>query len=87
MARIPFWKFIVADAGTAAVGVPFVFGLAYFFTDEIKAIAADVHRVERWLALAGLLALAVVLGVGVWRWKRRLGTEKACGGRVDSLAP
>ena len=32
MARVPFWKFILADAGAAAVSVPFVFALAYFFT-------------------------------------------------------
>ena len=74
--RVPFWKFIVADAGAAALGVPFVFGMAYFFTDQITAIVADVHRVERWLALAGLLALAAVLVGGVWRWKRHLGAER-----------
>jgi uncharacterized membrane protein YidH (DUF202 family) len=52
-----------------------VFGLAYFFTDQIKAITADVHRVERWVGLAVLLALAAILAVGVWRWNRRVGTE------------
>lgn len=76
MARVPFWKFVVADAGTAALGVPFLFGLAYFFTEQLTAIAADVHRVERWLALAGLVALAVVLAISVWRWRRRLETER-----------
>jgi membrane protein DedA with SNARE-associated domain len=76
MARVPFWKFVVADAGAAALGVPFVFGVAYFFTEQLTAIAADVRRVERWLALAGLLGLVVVLGVGVRRWKRRLDTER-----------
>jgi membrane protein DedA with SNARE-associated domain len=71
-AGVPFWKFVVADAGAALFGVPFVFGLAYFFTDELKAITADVRQAERWLALAGLLALAAVLVVGAWRWRRRL---------------
>jgi membrane protein DedA with SNARE-associated domain len=75
IARVPFWKFVVADAGAALVGVPLVFGLAYFFTDQIKAIAADVHRAERWLGLVGLLALAALLIVGVWRWNRRVGKE------------
>jgi 1-acyl-sn-glycerol-3-phosphate acyltransferase len=64
-ARVPFWKFVVADAGAALLGVPLMFGLAYFFTDQIQAIMADVHRAERWLALAGLLALAAMLGIGV----------------------
>jgi len=87
IARVPFWKFVVADTGAAALGVPFVFGLAYFFTDQITAIVADVHRVERWLALAGLLVLAVVLVVGVWRWKRRLGTERLEVERTEGHAP
>jgi hypothetical protein len=50
--------------------------LAYFFTDQIKAIMTDVHRTERWLGLAGLLALATILVVGVWRWNRRVGKER-----------
>ena len=87
MARVPFWKFVVADAGAAVVGVPLGFGLAYFFTDEITAIAAGAHRVERWLALAGLLVLLVVLVVGVRRWKRRLGTERLDGEQTEGHAP
>jgi len=87
MARVPFWKFVVADAGTAALGVPFLFGLAYFFTEEITAIAADVHRVERWLALAGLVVLMVVLVVGVGRWKRRLATERLDAERTEDHSP
>ena len=75
-ASVPFWKFVVADAGAALFGVPLTFGLAYFFTDQIKAIMADVHRAERWLGLAGLLALAAILVVGVWRWHRRVGKER-----------
>ncbi len=76
MARVPFWKFVVADAGAAALGVPLGFGLAYFFTDQITAIAADVHRVERWLALAGLLGLLVVLVISARRWYRRIERER-----------
>ena len=75
IARVSFWKFVVADAGAAVLGVPLVFGLAYFFTDQIKAVMADVHRAERWLGLAVLLALATILAVGVWRWNRRVGKE------------
>jgi membrane protein DedA with SNARE-associated domain len=83
-ARVPFWKFVVADAGAALVGVPLAFGLAYFFTDQIKAIMANVHRGERWLGLAGLLALLTLLVVGVWRWQRRLGKERRDRGRADA---
>ena len=87
MARVPFWKFVVADAGAAALGVPFLFGLAYFFMDEITAIVADVHRVERWLGLAGLLVLAAVLVIGVWRGKRHLGAERLEGEQSEGDAP
>jgi membrane protein DedA with SNARE-associated domain len=57
-ARVPFWKFAVADAAAAVVTIPITFGLAYFFSYQINAILADVHRVERWLALVGLVVLA-----------------------------
>ena len=86
-ARVPFWKFVVADAGAALVGVPSVFGLAYFFTDQIKALMADVHRVERWLGLAGLLALLALLVVGGWRWQHRLRKERRDRERADAQSP
>jgi membrane protein DedA with SNARE-associated domain len=87
--RVPVRKSIAADAGAATFGVPFVFGLAYLFTDQIEAVVADVHRVERWLVLAGLLVLGVVLVVGVWRWKRRVGKERLDEERTEghSLRP
>ena len=72
IARVPFWKFILADAAAAAVSVPLAFGLAYFFTHQIAAILADVHRVERWLALAGLVVVAGGLVVYAARWNRRV---------------
>ncbi len=75
-ARVPFWKFVVADAGAAMFGVPLLFGLAYFFTVEIKAIMVNVHRAGRWLGLASLLGLAAMLVVGLWRWYR-LAAEKS----------
>jgi hypothetical protein len=53
-----------ARADAAVLGVPLGFGLAYFFTDQIEAIMTDVHRAERWLALAVLLAFAAMLVVG-----------------------
>ena len=85
-ANVPFWKFVVADAGAALFGVPLAFGLAYFFTDQIEAIMADVHWAERWLGLAGLLALAAMLIVGLWRWHRRVGKEPRLFRSASSIA-
>ena len=82
-AKVPFWKFVVADASAALVGVPLTFGLAYFFTDQITAIMADVHRAERWLGLVGLLALAALLVVLGWRWHRRVAKERRDERSVD----
>jgi len=68
--RLPFWKFLLVDAAAAAVGVPLMFGLAYFFTDQLRAILDDVHRVERWLLVAGLVALVAWLIRLIWRKNR-----------------
>jgi 1-acyl-sn-glycerol-3-phosphate acyltransferase len=86
-AGVPFWKFVVADAGAALFGVPLAFGLAYFFTDQVKAILVDVHRAERWLGLAGVLALAAMLVVWVWRWNRRVGKERLDREPAEGRAP
>lgn len=72
IARVPFWKFMLADAGSAAVSVPFAFALAYFFTDQVVAILADVHRLERWAALGALVVLAGGALFYVVRWNRRV---------------
>jgi membrane protein DedA with SNARE-associated domain len=82
IAHVPFWKFILTDAGAAGVSVPFVFGLAYFFTAQIGAILADVSRVERWLALAALLVLAGAAIVHVVRWNRRIPKAPGRSGRL-----
>jgi membrane protein DedA with SNARE-associated domain len=81
IARVPFWKFILADAAAAAVSVPFVFALAYFFTDQIGAILADVHRVERWVALAGLIVLTGAVVAWVVRRNRRVPKVSVAGCR------
>jgi membrane protein DedA with SNARE-associated domain len=70
IARVPFWTFILVDAAAALLGVPAGFALAYFFTDQVDVILHDVHRVERWLALLALVALAAWISVLAWRKSR-----------------
>ena len=79
IARVPFWKFILVDAAAAMVGVPTGFALAYFFTEELTEILADVHRVERWLTLAALVALAAWLALIVWRRSRAVAQDPSDG--------
>jgi len=70
IARVPFWKFILVDAAAALLGVPTGFTLAYLFTDQVDEILRDVRRVERWLTLLALVALAAWIGVLAWRKSR-----------------
>jgi membrane protein DedA with SNARE-associated domain len=69
--QVPFSTFLLADGAAALVGVPLAFGLAYFFTDQVEAVLADVRRVERWFALFGLVAAAAVLVVAARRRSRQ----------------
>ena len=75
IARVPFWKFLLADGGAALVVVPCSFGLAYFFTDHIKAIYDNVHRVERWLGLLVLVLATTAVIIVVRRRGRRVVDE------------
>jgi membrane protein DedA with SNARE-associated domain len=75
IARVPFWKFVLVDGAAALAGVPTGFALAYFFTDQLEAILHDVRRVERWLTLVALLALATWIAIVAWRKSRAVGRD------------
>jgi membrane protein DedA with SNARE-associated domain len=68
---LPFWKYLVADVLAVSVGVPLNFAIAYFFTAHLHAILAEIHRVERWLALGALGAGAIALYVALRRRSQR----------------
>ena len=71
IAHVPFPTFVAIDAAAAVVGVPLVFGLAYFFTDQLTEVLGDVRRVERWLGLLAATAAVVALAIAAWRRNRR----------------
>jgi membrane protein DedA with SNARE-associated domain len=75
IARVPFWTFLLTDGLTAMLGVPFSFALAYFFTDHVKAIFANVHRIERWIGLLVILAVAIAVFVTVRKRDRHVVEE------------
>jgi membrane protein DedA with SNARE-associated domain len=68
--QIPFWKFLLVDGVAALVGVPLGFGVAYLFADQLPAIMHGVHRAERLVVLAAMVALAAVIGYLAYRRSR-----------------
>jgi membrane protein DedA with SNARE-associated domain len=79
IARVPFWKFLFADGLAAVISVPIGFGLAYFFTDQLDQIRADVKRVERWAMLILVVVAAGVLAYFAWRKSRQEIREEMAG--------
>jgi len=71
IAKVPFWRFIAADTLAALIGVPVSFGVAFLFADQLERVLAGVHRIERWLVLYALVALAGGLVYLAWRQYRR----------------
>jgi len=71
IARVGFVRFVLVDLAAALVGVPVGFGLAFLFADQVEHLLADVHRIERWLALYALVGVAAWLGWLAWRQQRR----------------
>jgi membrane protein DedA with SNARE-associated domain len=73
--RLPFWKFALADGVAIAYGIPLNFAIAYFFSEHLHAILADLRRVESWIALVLLAGGAAWLSVVLWRRSHRLLAE------------
>ncbi|HEV8437167.1 MAG TPA: DedA family protein [Methylomirabilota bacterium] len=72
IARIPFWKFLAADAAAAGYVVPLGFGLAYLFADRVDKLLRNVYRLDRWIAVIALVTLAAWVGFVVWRRSRKI---------------
>jgi membrane protein DedA with SNARE-associated domain len=79
IARVPFGWFLAADTAGAMLGVPVGFGIAFFFTDQLEGIVADVRRVERWAVLVALVAIAGWIAVLAYRRSRALEREARSG--------
>jgi len=47
------------------------FGLAYVFANQVEGVLRDVHRIERWLTLLAVAAVAAWLALGAYRRGRR----------------
>ncbi len=73
--RVPRYRFAVAEAAGTAIFVPAMATLGFLFSDRAQRVARDVGRVQHWLVLVGLLALAVYLGLRAWLGRTGLGGE------------
>jgi membrane protein DedA with SNARE-associated domain len=77
--HLPFWKFLLADGIAIAYGIPLSFGLAYFFSEHVHRLMAEVHRVERWIAVVAVLVAAVWIARVLRRRGRQVVGEAAEG--------
>jgi membrane protein DedA with SNARE-associated domain len=59
-------RFALAEAASALIFVPAMATFGYLFADRAKRIMSGAGRVEHWLVLAGLLGLALYLGLRAW---------------------
>jgi hypothetical protein len=64
--------------------VPTGFALAFLFTNQLERVLTDVRRVERWVVLVGMVALAAWIAIKAYRRERDLEREAVAGGPEKS---
>jgi len=64
---VPPWKFLLADCLSAAITVPIVVSLGYFFGDHLD----DVRRILRRFQWGVAAVLIVIVAIG-WLVRRRM---------------
>jgi membrane protein DedA with SNARE-associated domain len=79
---VRFWKFLVADLLSAAVTVPIVVTLGYYFGEHLDEIRRLIHRVQ-W----GIGAAAILVVVALWVRHRRRKRRLAEAAREGSAIP
>ena len=62
---VPWWKFALADAVSAAVTVPLITSLGYFFGDHLQDVRRMLHGAQ-WV-----VAVAIAVAAGIWWLVRR----------------
>ncbi len=77
--HVPAYRFAVAEAAGTAIFVPAMATLGFLFTDQAEHVARDVGRVQHWLVLLGLLALALYLALRAWIGRTGLAGEGPVG--------
>lgn len=67
--RVPILKFLLADALSAAVTVPVVFLLGYYFAEHLDDVRKLMQKVQYLIGAGVVLAVAAWL---YWRWRRKV---------------
>lgn len=60
---VPATRFAIAEAAGTGIFVPAMVTLGYLFADRAVSILHDVGRAERWVLLAGVIGIALYLGL------------------------
>jgi len=68
-------RFAVAEAAGTAIFVPAMTTLGFLFSDRAERVARNVGVVQHWLLLAGLVGLALYLGLRAWATRSGLAGE------------
>jgi membrane protein DedA with SNARE-associated domain len=66
--KVPLWEFVIADAISAAITVPIVVTLGYFFAEHLDDIRQKIHNVQ-WV-LGGAVAALLLVWL-FWRHRHR----------------
>jgi membrane protein DedA with SNARE-associated domain len=59
-------RFALAEAAASVIFVPAMATFGYVFADRAMRIAHGAGRIQHWLVLGGLIALALYLAVRAW---------------------
>lgn len=73
--HVPASRFAVAEAAGSAIFVPAMVTLGFLFTDRAERAIHNVTRIQHWIVLAGLVGLALYLGLRAWVARTGLGGE------------
>lgn len=57
--KVPYWKFLLYDGSAAAISVPVIFLLAYYFAEDLEAVRKWVSEGSLGAAVAVVLAIVV----------------------------
>jgi membrane protein DedA with SNARE-associated domain len=77
--RVPAWKMLVYDGSAALISVPTLILLTYFGGGQIDRFRALAFEVQ-----LSALAVAGVLGLSFWWWKRRQLLRRGASVRMDA---